>query len=221
MGGGREVQEEEDMCVPNVHDWFLLVYSRNQYNIVKQLSFSQKEINFKKNATSSCILVVLSGYRNQQIHTWILRRNERDDDIRENLPAPDRGLGFWWLLAEAIPKSSSYLLIYCIFSSLNTPGHQALLFFIFNIFHFPLDPANITCIQTFLSSVRITVITTNHYSWECLQPHALYSILIVPIIRMTFVKYKSAQIGILGLLLNIFMTWNKLYGFFHTITQNL
>ena len=42
MGGGREVQEEEDMCVPNVHDWFLLVYSRNQYNIVKQLSFSQK-----------------------------------------------------------------------------------------------------------------------------------------------------------------------------------
>ena len=41
MGGGREVQEEEDICVPNVqHDWFLLVYDRKQYNTVKQLSFS-------------------------------------------------------------------------------------------------------------------------------------------------------------------------------------
>ena len=36
VGGGKEVQEEEDICY--TYGWFMLMYGRNQHNIVKQLS---------------------------------------------------------------------------------------------------------------------------------------------------------------------------------------
>ena len=36
-GGGREIQEEGDMFT---YDRFMLLYGRNQHNIVKQLSFN-------------------------------------------------------------------------------------------------------------------------------------------------------------------------------------
>ena len=34
--GGREVQKEEDICIPV--GWFMFMYGRNQRGIVKQLS---------------------------------------------------------------------------------------------------------------------------------------------------------------------------------------
>ena len=37
VGDGREVQEGKDMYT---YDWFMLMYGRNQQNIVKQLSFN-------------------------------------------------------------------------------------------------------------------------------------------------------------------------------------
>ena len=37
LGGGREVQEGGDMYT---YGWFMLMYGRNQHNIVKQLSFN-------------------------------------------------------------------------------------------------------------------------------------------------------------------------------------
>ena len=43
-GGGREVQEEEDIMY--TYGWFVLIYGRNQHNIVKQLSSNEKEIIF-------------------------------------------------------------------------------------------------------------------------------------------------------------------------------
>ena len=45
MGGGREVQEGGDMYTPMAD--FMLLYGRNQHNIVKQLS-SNKKFKTKK-----------------------------------------------------------------------------------------------------------------------------------------------------------------------------
>ena len=38
-GGGREIQEGGDLYT---YGWFMLIYGRNQHNIVKQLSSNQK-----------------------------------------------------------------------------------------------------------------------------------------------------------------------------------
>lgn len=47
MGGGREAQEGEDICVPMADS--MLTYGRNQHNIIKQL-FSNENIYLKKDS---------------------------------------------------------------------------------------------------------------------------------------------------------------------------
>ena len=63
VGGGREVQKGGDICT---YGWLMLVYGRNQHDIVKQLFFKWKQL---KNAitpvwpTVPILINIASCYR--------------------------------------------------------------------------------------------------------------------------------------------------------------